>query len=113
MRCAGAGLGGFYTPVSAGTVLGEGKEHRTIGGKEHVFEGPLSADFALMRGKRADPMGNLTYNKAARNFGPVMASAAHVVVAEVEEIVDLGGIDPEVVVTPGIFVDRVIRWQPS
>ena len=113
MRCAGAGLGGFYTPVSAGTVLGEGKEHRTIGGKEYVFEGPLSADFALMRGKRADPMGNLTYNKAARNFGPVMATAAHVVVAEVEEIVDLGGIDPEVVVTPGIFVDRVIRWQPS
>ncbi len=109
MRCAGAGLGGFYTPVSAGTALGQGKEHRTIGSKEYVLEMPLRADFALMRGKRADRMGNLTYNKAARNFGPVMATAARVVVAEVEEIVDLGSLDPEVVVTPGIFVDRVLE----
>ena len=109
MRCAGAGLGGFYTPVSAGTALGQGKEHRSIGGKEYVLEMPLSADFALVRGKRADPMGNLTYNKAARNFGPVMATAARVVVAEVEEIVELGAIDPEIIVTPGIFVDRVLQ----
>ena len=113
MRCAGAGLGGFYTPVSAGTALGANKEHRSIEGRPHVFEGPLRADFALVRGKRADPLGNLTYNKAARNFGPVMAMAGHVVVAEVEEVVEPGAIDPEVVVTPGIFVDRVVRGQPS
>ncbi len=109
MRCAGAGLGGFYTPVSAGTELGRHKEHRSIDGKEYVLEKPLAADFALIRGRLADTMGNLTYNKAARNFGPVMATAARVVVAEVDEIVDAGELDPEVVVTPGIYVDRLVR----
>ena len=108
MRCAGAGLGGFYSPVSAGTELGRHKDHRTIDGKEYVLEKPLSADFALIRGKRADVMGNLTYNKAARNFGPVMATAARVVVAEVDEVVQAGELDPEIVVTPGIYVDRVV-----
>lgn len=113
MRCAGAGLGGFYTPVSAGTALGEGKEHRMIGGREFVLEMPLHADFALVRGKRGDAMGNLTYNKTARNFGPVMATAARVVVAEVEETVEAGEIDPETVVTPGILVDRVVRGDAA
>ena len=113
MRCAGAGLGGFYTPVAAGTALGQGKEHRSIDGRDYVLEKPLFADFALIRGQRADPHGNLTYNKAARNFGPVMATAARVVVAEVEEIVDAGAIDPEIVVTPGIYVDRVVQVGPT
>ncbi len=112
MRCAGAGLGGFYTPVSAGTELGRNKEHRSIAGKEHVLELPLFADYALIRGHRGDAMGNLTYNKAARNFGPVMATAARTVVAEVAELVEAGEIDPEVVVTPGIFVDRLVRGLP-
>lgn len=109
MRCAGAGLGGFYTPVSAGTALGEGKEHRTVGDKHCVLEFPLAADFALIRGKQGDAFGNLTYNKTARNFAPVMATAARVVVAEVEDVVELGAIDPEVVITPGILVDRIVQ----
>lgn len=113
MRCAGAGLGGFYTPVSAGTALGAGKEHRTIDGRDFVLEMPLRADFALIRGHRGDAMGNLTYNKTARNFGPVMATAAGIVVAEVEQAVEAGEIDPEIVVTPGALVDRVVRGDAS
>lgn len=109
MRCAGAGLGGFFSPVSAGTLLGAGKERRTIDGRDYVLERPLTADFALIRARRADRMGNLTYNKTARNFAPVMATAARIVVAEASEIVDIGGIDPETVVTPGILVDRVVQ----
>ena len=112
MRCAGAGLGGFYTPVSAGTELGRHKEHRSIAGREHVLELPLFADLALIRGHRADPLGNLTYNRAARNFGPVMATAARTVVAEVAEVVEAGALDPEVVVTPGLLVDRIVRGAP-
>lgn len=108
IRCAGAGLGGFFTPVSAGTELGAGKETRVINGREHVFEHPLRADVALIRGKTADRLGNLTYNKLARNFCPAMAMAADLVIAEVDEVVDVGGIDPEAVVTPGVFVDRIV-----
>lgn len=108
MRCAGAGLGGFYTPVSAGTELAAGKETRVINGREHVFEQPLRGDVALIRGKKADRLGNLTYNRLARNFCPAMAMAADLVVAEVDEIVEVGALDPEEIVTPGIFVDRIV-----
>ncbi|ONG57025.1 3-oxoadipate CoA-transferase [Pseudoroseomonas deserti] len=108
IRCGGAGLGGFYTPVGAGTALAEGKETRMIDGREHVLEKPIRADVALLRARQADRLGNLTYNMAARNFAPVMATAAELVVAEVEEFVEPGAIDPEAVVTPGIFVDRVV-----
>lgn len=109
MRCAGAGLGGFYTPVSAGTALAEGKEIRMIDGREHVLELPLRGDAALLRAHRADRLGNLVYNKTARNFAPVMATAAAMVAVEVDEFVELGELDPEAVVTPGVLVDRVVR----
>ena len=109
IRCAGAGLGGFYTPVAAGTELAKGKEVKVLDGREHVLELPLRGDVALIRARQADRLGNLTYNRTARNFAPAMATAAALVVAEVEEFVELGAIDPEAVVTPGIFVDRVVR----
>lgn len=108
MRAAAAGLGGFYTPTAAGTVLAEGKETRVIDGREYVFERPLSADYALIKADLADRWGNLTYHSAARNFGPTMAMAARVSVVQVRREVPLGELDPEVVVTPGIFVDRVV-----
>ena len=108
MRCAGAGLGGFFTPVSAGTELGAGKETRVIEGREHVFETPLRGDVALIRGKKADRLGNLTYNKLARNFCPAMAMAATLTIAEVDEVVEVGALDPEEIVTPGVFVDRIV-----
>ena len=106
MRCAAAGLGGFFSPVSAGTQLGEGKETREIDGSLHVFEKPLQGDVALIKANKADRWGNLTYIKSARNFNPVMAMAAGLTVVEVDSMVELGEIDPEGVVTPGIFVDR-------
>lgn len=109
IRCAGAGLGGVYSPVSAGTVLAEGKEQRMLGGRLHVLELPLAADVALLRAARADRFGNLTYNKAARNFAPVMATAAASVIVECAEYLAEGAIDPELVVTPGIFVDRIVQ----
>ncbi|WP_426958363.1 3-oxoacid CoA-transferase subunit A [Muricoccus radiodurans] len=109
IRCGGAGLGGFYTPVGAGTALAVGKEVRMIEGREHVLESPIRGDVALLRARQADRMGNLTYDKTARNFAPVMATAAALVVAEVDEFVELGALDPEVVVTPGVLVDRVVR----
>lgn len=108
MRCAGAGLGGFFTPVAAGTILGERKEQRTIDGKLHVFESPLRGDVTFIRAKLADRYGNLTYEKSARAFSPVMATASKLVVVEVDEIVKVGTLDPEVIVTPCIFVDRVV-----
>ena len=108
MRLAGAGLGGVYSPVSAGTVLGEGKETRVIDGRPYVLEWPLPAGVAFLRADRADPFGNLTYRKTARNFSPVMATVAKLVVVECAEIVPLGAIDPEAVITPGIFVDRIV-----
>ncbi|WP_456237796.1 3-oxoacid CoA-transferase subunit A [Nocardioides anomalus] len=108
MRAAGAGIGAFYTPTGAGTQLAEGKETREIDGRTYVLEYPLRGDVALIGAHRADRMGNLVYRKTARNFGPVMATAATTVVAEVREVVDVGGLDPEAVVTPSIYVDRVV-----
>jgi 3-oxoadipate CoA-transferase, alpha subunit len=108
MRCAAAGLGGFFSPVSANTKLAEGKETREIDGRLHVFEHPLKGDVALIKAHKADRWGNLTYTRSARNFNPVMAMAAELTVVEVDEMVALGEMDPEAVVTPSIFVDRVV-----
>ncbi|WP_338661271.1 3-oxoacid CoA-transferase subunit A [Pararoseomonas sp. SCSIO 73927] len=108
LRAAGAGLGGFFTPTAFGTALAEGKETRMIDGRGHVFEAPLPGDFALIKADCADDWGNLTYSKTARNFGPVMAMAAACTIAQVARRVPLGGIDPEQVVTPGIFVRRAV-----
>ncbi|CAL9587508.1 3-oxoacid CoA-transferase subunit A [Streptomyces sp. enrichment culture] len=109
MRAAGAGIGAFYCPTGAGTLLAEGKESRVIDGRLHVLEYPIRGDVALIGAHRADRMGNLVYRKTARNFGPVMATAATTVVAQVREIVETGAIDPETVVTPSIYVDRVVQ----
>jgi 3-oxoadipate CoA-transferase alpha subunit len=108
MRCHAAGLGGFFSPVSAGTKLADGKETREIDGKLHVFEKPLKGDIALLRADKADRWGNLTYIKSARNFNPVMAMAADLSVVQVNQMVELGSLDPEAVVTPSIFIDRVV-----
>jgi 3-oxoadipate CoA-transferase alpha subunit len=108
MRCAAAGLGGFYSPVGVGTRLAEGKEEREVDGRRYVLEKPLRGDVALIKGDRGDRWGNLTYRKSARNFNPTMAQAADLAIAQVREIVELGAIDPEHIVTPGIFVDRVV-----
>ena len=113
MRAAGAGLGGFFTPTGYGTALANGKETRTINGRGHVLEAPLAADYALLSAYKADPWGNLVYNTAARNFNPVMATAARCAVVEVGDRVALGTLDPEAVVSPGLFIDRVVvREQP-
>ncbi|MFE0510645.1 3-oxoacid CoA-transferase subunit A [Streptomyces sp. NPDC058964] len=109
LRAAGAGIGAFFCPTGAGTLLAEGKEVREINGRTHVLEYPISGDVALISAHRADRMGNLVYRKTARNFGPVMATAATTVVAQVRRIVGTGAIDPETVVTPSIFVDRVVE----
>ncbi len=108
MRAAGAGIGAFFCPTGAGTPLAEGKETREIDGRLHVLEYPIRGDVALVGAHRADRAGNLVYRKTARNFGPVMATAAALVVAQVREVVEVGGLDPEAVVTPGIYVDRVV-----
>ena len=108
MRAAGAGIGAFYCPTGIGTPLTEGKETREIDGRTYALEYPIQGDIALIGAHRADRMGNLVYRKTARNFGPVMATAARTVVAEVREVVDVGGLDPEAVVTPSIYVDRVV-----
>lgn len=113
MRAAGAGLGGLYSPTGVGTPLAEGKETRTIDGREYVFERPLRGDFALIKGDRADRWGNVVYRKAARNFNPVMAMAGEVTIVQVRRIVELGELDPEHIVTPGIFVQRVVPLQPE
>ena len=109
IRAAGAGVGAFYTPTGYGTELARGKETRRIEGRDHVLEYPIRADVALIKALRGDRWGNLVYRKAARNFNPVMATAATTTIAQVSEIVDLGALDPEHIVTPGIFVDRVVR----
>ncbi|MEO3829155.1 3-oxoacid CoA-transferase subunit A [Actinomadura sp. B10D3] len=101
-------IGAFYTPTGAGTLLAEGKETRMIDGREHVLEHPIRGDVALIRAHRADRMGNLVYRETARNFGPVMATAAALTVVEVEEVVPIGDLDPEAVATPSIHVDRVV-----
>ncbi|MCB9842842.1 MAG: 3-oxoacid CoA-transferase subunit A [Phycisphaeraceae bacterium] len=108
IRAGGAGIPAFFTPAAVGTPLAEGKESREFDGKEYLMERGLRADFALIKGRRADPYGNVVYSKTARNFGPIMAMAARVAVVQVNEIVEAGMLDPEVVVTPGIFVSRVV-----
>lgn len=113
IQAAGAGLGAIFTPTGFGTRLAEGKETRQIGGRDYVLEYPISADFALIKAHRGDRWGNLTYNKAARNFGPIMAMAANCTIAQVGRIVPLGDLDPEAVITPGIFVQRIVESSPS
>jgi 3-oxoadipate CoA-transferase alpha subunit len=108
MRAAGAGIGAFFCPTGVGTPLAEGKETREIDGRTYVLEHPIRGDVALVGAYRADRMGNLVYRKTARNFGPVMATAATIVVAQVREVVEIGEVDPETVVTPSIYVDRVV-----
>ena len=109
IRAAGAGIGAFFTPTAFGTQLAQGKETRKIDGRDYVLEYPIRADFALIKALRGDRWGNLVYRKTARNFGPIMASAAKCTVAQVRELVNLGDLDPESVVTPGIFVQRVVE----
>jgi len=109
IQAAGAGLGAIFTPTGYGTLLAEGKETREINGVHHVLEYPIHADFALIKAHKGDRWGNLVYRKTARNFGPIMAMAARTTIAQVGEIVELGALDPEVVVTPGIFVQRVVQ----
>ncbi len=108
IRAGGAGLGGFYTPTAVGTLLAEGREVREIRGKRYLFQEPLTADVALIRASRADRLGNLVYSKTARNFNPGRATAAKVVVTEVDEIVDVGALDPEKIATPHLYVDHVV-----
>ncbi|MFD5160833.1 3-oxoacid CoA-transferase subunit A [Streptomyces hawaiiensis] len=115
IRAAGAGIGAFFSPTGVGTQLAEGKEVRTIDGRDYVLEYPIRADVALISALRADRWGNLVYRETARNFGPIMAAAAATTIAQVDQIVPLGDIDPETVVTPGIFIDHVVavgerRW---
>jgi 3-oxoadipate CoA-transferase, alpha subunit len=109
IRAAGSGIGAFFTPTGYGTLLAEGKETREINGRNYVLEYPIEADFALIKAQRADRWGNLVYRKTARNFGPIMAAAAKCTIVQVREIVNLGDLDPEAVVTPGIFVRRVVE----
>jgi 3-oxoadipate CoA-transferase alpha subunit len=108
MRAAGAGLGGFYCPTGIGTPLAEGKERRTIGRRDYLLEYPLPGDIALIEADRADGAGNLVYHKTARNFSPVMATAATITIAQVDRVVDAGQLDPEAVVTPGLYVEKVV-----
>lgn len=111
IRAAGAGIGGFFTPTGYGTELAKGKETREIDGRQYVLEYPIHADLALIKAERGDRWGNLTYRKAARNFGPVMAMAAKRTIASVHEIVPLGALDPEIIVTPGIFVSKIVKIE--
>jgi 3-oxoadipate CoA-transferase alpha subunit len=113
MSAAGAGIGAFFCPTGVGTPLAAGKETRVIGGREYVLEYPIHGDVALIKAHRADTAGNLVYRKTARNFGPVMATAAAITIVQVDEVVERGGIDPETVVTPGIYVDRIVRIGPA
>ena len=109
IRAAGAGIGAFYTPTGYGTELARGREVREIDGRMHVLEHPLHADYALIKAERGDRWGNLTYRMTARNFGPIMAAAARITVATVHELVELGRLDPEAVVTPGVYVQRLVQ----
>ncbi|WP_066368927.1 CoA transferase subunit A [Neobacillus fumarioli] len=108
IRAGGAGLGGFYTPVSVGTKIAENKEERILNGKKYVLQEPIKADFALIKAKKADQLGNLIYSKSARNFNPIMATAAEVVIAEVEDVVEVGQLSPEEIVTPHLYVDYIV-----
>lgn len=109
IRCGGAGLGGFLTPTGIGTVVEEGKQKLEIDGKEYILEMPLKADIALLKGAKVDKKGNIYYDKATRNFNPLMATAADLVIVEADEIVETGDIDPNDVMTPGIFVDIIVK----
>lgn len=109
IRAQGAGIGAFFTPTGYGTELAKGKETRQIDGKHYVLEFPIPADFSLIKAHKGDRWGNLVYRKAARNFGPIMAMAAKTTIAQVDEIVELGGLDPEHIITPGIFVKRLVK----
>ncbi len=111
IRAGGAGIAGFYTPTGVGTVVEKGKEKRTFNGREYLLELALRADFALIKAHRADRRGNLTYHMAARNFNPVMATAAEITIAEVDEIVEAGELDPETIITPGIYVNRIVKGE--
>jgi 3-oxoadipate CoA-transferase, alpha subunit len=113
IRAAGAGIGAFFTPTAYGTPLAEGKETREINGRQYVLEYPIFADYALIKAHKGDPLGNLVYRKTARNFGPVMATAATCTIAQVSEVVGVGDLDPEAIVTPGIFVKRVVAAAPA
>ena len=113
IRAAGAGIGAFFTPTGYGTDFARGKETREIEGRHHVLEYPIHADFALIKAERADRWGNLVYRKTARNFGPIMAAAAKHTVVQVREIVPLGALDPEAIVTPGIYVQHVVAVAPG
>jgi 3-oxoadipate CoA-transferase alpha subunit len=108
IRAGGAGIGGFYTPTGFGTELAKGKDTRVIDGVNHIFETAIKADYALIKADKGDRWGNLTYRRTGRNFGPIMATAAGCTIAQVSEVVELGQLDPEVIVTPGIFVKRVV-----
>jgi 3-oxoacid CoA-transferase subunit A len=109
IRAAGAGIGGFFTPTGYGTIIAEGKETREIDGRHYVLEMPLHADFAFVKAWKGDHRGNLVYRKTARNFNPMMATAARVTIAEVEELLDPGGLEPDLVHTPGVFVKHILR----
>lgn len=109
IRAGGAGIPAFYTPAGVGTPIAEGREVRTFNGKEYLLETGLTADFALVKAWQGDPTGNLVYNKTSRNFNPMMAAAGRVTIAEVEELVDVGSLDPNFIHTPGIYVQRIIR----
>jgi 3-oxoacid CoA-transferase subunit A len=109
IRAGGAGIGGFFTPTGYGTIVAEGKETREIGGRHYVLEMPLLADFAFVKAHRGDRVGNLVYRRTARNFNPVMATAARVTIAEVEHLLEPGELDPDAIVTPGIFVRHVLQ----
>ncbi|CAG2153259.1 3-oxoacid CoA-transferase subunit A [Cupriavidus numazuensis] len=113
LRAAGCGIGGFFTPTAYGTALAEGKETRILDGRPHVFERPLAVDYALIHAQVGDRWGNLVYRNTARNFGPIMAMAARHTIATVAEIRDLGGLSPESIITPGIFVDAVVPRPPT
>lgn len=111
VRCAGAGIPGFYTRTAVGTMIAEGKEHREFNGETYIFEHAIRGDVAFIKARRGDRWGNLVYNKAARNFNPVMAMAADLTIVQAAEIVDNGAVDPETVITPGIFVDRLVHVE--
>jgi 3-oxoadipate CoA-transferase alpha subunit len=111
IRAAGAGIGAFYAPTGYGTPLAEGKESRVIDGTGYLLEFPIRGDLALVAARKADELGNLVYRKTARNFGPIMAAAAGTTVVQVEEVVPVGALDPENVITPGIYVDRIVRVE--
>jgi 3-oxoacid CoA-transferase A subunit len=109
LRAFGAGIPAFYSPVGVGTEIAQGKDERVFGGKRYILEESLGGDYAFIKAYKADPLGNLVYRRAARNFNPVMATAAGTTIVEVDEIVDVGAIDPEVIITPAVFVDRIVQ----